>query len=364
MNRTRFPGPRRKGHATQAAAPARLVSGAVLAAYVETAKRVEIDPYAQLRRARLPSAAADWSAVRAPYARIVSLLSTSAEIADAPDFTLQLVRALARGPLGAARVVPPGVGTLAEGLERLRRGWREHDDGMRLALVVEGDSAVLRLTPTPQPPGLAAAPSELPLGMLLGAVRSIAGQDWRPQACAFVRSRPHDDAAFSELFGDVAFDQDHDAMTFPAADLLRPLATSGADVTSSADPAAAPLSPAPAADLVRAIILELLPGGGCSIQTVGQRLGVDRRTIHRRLAAEGQTFTGLVQSLREASVADRLAEFDGRFGALARLLGFASRSTFSRWFRQTYGATPSQRIGLLSRADMACAGDSASCMRR
>lgn len=41
----------------------------------------------------------------------------------------------------------------------------------------------------------------------------------------------------------------------------------------------------------RHILLVLLPSGQCSIDQVAQQLGVDRRTVHRRLEREGTTFT-------------------------------------------------------------------------
>jgi AraC-like DNA-binding protein len=292
------------------------------------------------------------------------MLAASAELAEAPDLALRVVRGLRdRGCCSWLPHVPSEIDTVAAGVEQLCATWRHCDDGTRLTLTIEDECAVLRLTAGQG----GAAPSELPLGLLLCAVGAFLGPDWRPESCAFARSHPGEGVCFSELFGDVAFDQDHDSMRFPAADLLRLLPQQGAQPPAAVDRPSTPpaVDPSrPSAEVVRVVILELLPGGACSIQAIGRRLGVDRRTIHRRLAVEGQTFSGLVQSVREAAVAEGLAAHEGRFGVLAQLLGFTGRSTFSRWFRKTYGMTPSRRLTTLRQADMCGAGDSASCMQR
>ena len=50
--------------------------------------------------------------------------------------------------------------------------------------------------------------------------------------------------------------------------------------------------PTTCAGQVRQLVVMLLGSGSCTIERVAQHLGVDRRTIHRRLASDGQTFSG------------------------------------------------------------------------
>ena len=49
---------------------------------------------------------------------------------------------------------------------------------------------------------------------------------------------------------------------------------------------------------VRECIYMMLPSGLCSADHVAQRLGVDRRTVHRHLAREKLTFSKVVDSVR------------------------------------------------------------------
>jgi AraC-like DNA-binding protein len=70
---------------------------------------------------------------------------------------------------------------------------------------------------------------------------------------------------------------------------------------------------------------------------------VDRRTVHRRLANEGATFTGLVEAVRR-ELAERYVKDPHRsLAEVSLLLGFSAPSGFSRWYRQRFKAKPSEQ---------------------
>jgi AraC-like DNA-binding protein len=95
-------------------------------------------------------------------------------------------------------------------------------------------------------------------------------------------------------------------------------------------------------DRVRELVELLLPTGRCSVEQVARSLGVDRRTVHRRLASEGQTFTSLVDAARR-DLAERLVRGQSRpLTEVAEILGFSSHSNFTRWFRSRFDCSPSQ----------------------
>jgi AraC-like DNA-binding protein len=93
---------------------------------------------------------------------------------------------------------------------------------------------------------------------------------------------------------------------------------------------------------VRALIEALLPAGHCSIVQVARSLGVDRRTVQRRLAGSGHSSSSLRDPVR-ADLAERLVPNPRRsLTQIAEELGFSEPSAFSRWFRGRFGASPSQ----------------------
>ena len=90
---------------------------------------------------------------------------------------------------------------------------------------------------------------------------------------------------------------------------------------------------------VREIVLQQLGGGACSIERVAQHLGIGRRTIHRRLASEHETFSNILDTVRR-ELADRyIKEGKRSMTEVSTLLGFSALSGFSRWYRRQHGET-------------------------
>ena len=92
---------------------------------------------------------------------------------------------------------------------------------------------------------------------------------------------------------------------------------------------------------VRELIKLFLPAGLCSQSQIARELQFDRRTLHRHLAAHGETFTTLLDAVRVELAEQYL--LNGRYSLsdISQLLGFAAPSGFSRWFRDQYGCTAS-----------------------
>lgn len=97
------------------------------------------------------------------------------------------------------------------------------------------------------------------------------------------------------------------------------------------------------ADGVRHILFVLLPSGQCSIDEVAQQLGVDRRTVHRRLAREGTTFSEVLNTIRRELATHYVDDGKRPLSQVAELLGFSALSAFSRWYKQQFGEIAARR---------------------
>ena len=94
---------------------------------------------------------------------------------------------------------------------------------------------------------------------------------------------------------------------------------------------------------VRQLIVLLLPRGLCRVEVVAQHLGVDRRTVHRKLDAEGTSFSTLLDTERR-ELARRYIEGSERpLTEIAALLGFTAASAFSRWHTASFGSSAARR---------------------
>jgi AraC-like DNA-binding protein len=96
---------------------------------------------------------------------------------------------------------------------------------------------------------------------------------------------------------------------------------------------------------VQQLVVLLLPRGHCRVEVVAQHLGIDRRTLARRLAAEGTSFSELVAGVRGELVARYLEERSRTLAEISALLGFSMPSAFARWHRQQFGAAARSRLG-------------------
>ena len=93
---------------------------------------------------------------------------------------------------------------------------------------------------------------------------------------------------------------------------------------------------------MRRTILLLLPSGRCSAEQVADHLGVVCRTVQRRLAERGQSFSSMVNEIRTELATRHVIESDRPLTEVATLLGFSAPSGFSRWYHVQFGCSPKE----------------------
>lgn len=96
----------------------------------------------------------------------------------------------------------------------------------------------------------------------------------------------------------------------------------------------------PARTSVENIVAMLLPHGRVTIQDVAERLHVGQRTLARQLAAEGTSFSKVLDELRHDLARRHLAEGMTPISKIAWLLGFQNPGAFSHAFRRWSGRSP------------------------
>jgi AraC-like DNA-binding protein len=89
-------------------------------------------------------------------------------------------------------------------------------------------------------------------------------------------------------------------------------------------------------------IVPLLPHGHARIGTIAAELGVSRRTLARRLAAEGLTFRKVLDDLRFDLTKRYLREEDLPISEIAWLLGYRETSALNHAFKRWTGRTPTR----------------------
>ena len=91
---------------------------------------------------------------------------------------------------------------------------------------------------------------------------------------------------------------------------------------------------------VRIEITQALSAGVPKIADVAGRLDMSRRTLQRRLAADGHVYQELVDKARRELAGRLLGNTEFALAEVAFLTGYSEQSTFSRAFKRWYRQTP------------------------
>ena len=91
---------------------------------------------------------------------------------------------------------------------------------------------------------------------------------------------------------------------------------------------------------LRSLIRPYLPQGQPHLSLVAEVVGMSERTLQRRLAQAGLTFSEIVQDARFAIASDLMAETDLNIADIAFAAGYENAPHFSRAFKRLTGMTP------------------------
>jgi AraC-like DNA-binding protein len=86
----------------------------------------------------------------------------------------------------------------------------------------------------------------------------------------------------------------------------------------------------------------LLPAGRATLEQLGANLGQHPRALQRQLEREGRSFAVLLNEVRRELALRYLASPANSVGAAAQMTGYATLSSFSRWFAGEFGMSPAQ----------------------
>jgi AraC-like DNA-binding protein len=319
----------------------RLIRSAVLSNYVEVARSVGLDPYRMITEFRLPSAALNDPEVKVSAGAVGRLLEESAARSGKLDFGLRLADKRTVANLGALALLVREQPSIRKALDVMAGYMFLHGESLLLNVKEQDGEVTLSLAfdvsrPVPIRQGV-----ELGIGFLHRSLQHLFRERWKPQKVCFTHAGPAKKDAYRKFFGtDVLFNQDFNGIVCRSRDLDADVPAADAKmlryVQQYLDTIAARRNTTMTAR-VRECIYTMLPSGLCSADNVAARLGVDRRTVHRYLAREGQSFSSVTDSVRAELVTRYIENRDRPLASVSELLGFSALSAFSRWFKNRFG---------------------------
>lgn len=323
-----------------------VIRSASLHGYPELARSLGLQPQAMMRKAGLNPRCMEDPETPISVAAVRQLLESSAQAAGVDDFGLRLARDRRISNLGPISIVLHEEPTARQALDTLGRYLRLLNASLLTHIEDLGDLVIIR-----EDVLLEGAPSvrqsiELAVGVMARILAELLGPGWKPRRVCFTHRPPADLSIHRSLFGPaLEFNSGFNGIVCSASDLTARLPVHASGMSPYArrflDQALSTLR-GNTADSVRQLIAALLPGGRCTADQVAQHLGVDRRTLHRHLLAQGTSFSSLLLAIRSDFAQRQIRDSDRSLAELAELLGFSGPSAFAYWFRQHFGCTVSQ----------------------
>ncbi|MBU3738233.1 MAG: AraC family transcriptional regulator [Rhodoferax sp.] len=326
--------------------PIQVIRSASLSGYVELAQSLGLNPQAMMAQVGLNLRCLDDPETPISVLAVRQLLESSAQAAGVEDFGLQLARGRRLSNLGPISIVLREAPTARQALDTLGRYLRLLNASLLTHIEDHADVVIIREEVLIEAGGSVRQSIELAIGVMFRILRELLGPGWRPRQVCFTHRAPLRGDSHSQLFGSaVEFNSAFNGIVCAARDLTAPLP----DRESGLSPYARrfleqALSDAPGTTLgsARQLIAALLPGGRCTADQVAQLLGMNRRTLHRHLEADGASFSSLLHTIRTEFAGRQIRDSDRSLAELAELLGFSGPSPFAYWFRRQYGCTVSQ----------------------
>lgn len=134
-------------------------------------------------------------------------------------------------------------------------------------------------------------------------------------------------------------------LVFTNADATRPFLTSNEPLWAAFEPELrqrlADLDAAmTTAKRVRSALLEALPSGLVTMEAVARKLALSKRTLQRRIDAEGTSYQEILKETRVSLARHYLENTELSAAEISFLLGFDEPKSFYRAFRSWTGTTP------------------------
>ncbi len=185
---------------------------------------------------------------------------------------------------------------------------------------------------------------DLVAGIGVDMLRLLCRDDRVPSAVYLSHAAPENVSPYRERFRcPVRFDGEVPAVTFDASVLDATLDQANPQLLRLLERYLDDLQSAGSEDVsdtTRRLIRQAMYAGDCSIERVAAIMSVNKRTLQRRLKAEGTNFKALLDEVRFNAARKYLRESSGSLTLLSDILCYSDLSAFSNAFRHHCGLSP------------------------
>lgn len=285
---------------------------------------------------------------RIPYSATLALIECAATVLGDDSYGLRLGAAQeARdgGMLGFLMLNSP---TLLDALSNIQRYFRVIGEGEDIEIERMGPHVSLRFRETDRALRGLRHNSEYIAAIIVRACRDMTKKRISPVRVEFMHSRPNAKIAYAEHLGcSVRFHADWDALIYDAETMDLPIIGADSVLLKVLEQACRKiLGPMPkkqdVVHDVRELLIDKLAKGPLHFDGVAADLNMSSKTLERRLADKGTTFSALLEEVRSRLAKRYLSDTDLRLDQIAYLTGYSDPAALARAFKRWTGTTPMQ----------------------
>ncbi|MGH7025615.1 MAG: AraC family transcriptional regulator [Caulobacteraceae bacterium] len=321
------------------------VRSATLSNFAQVARQRGLSPIPMLREVGLDPAVLADPDMRLPARRVFDLLENAARASGWQNFGLRMAESRRLAEFGAVSLLIAHQSTLREGLETTIRYLPMINEALTIELEEIGDLVVIREALIIDDAAPTRQAYELAVGALFRMCNALLGPRWRPLMVHFAHSAPADLTVHRRLFGPaIQFGSEFNGVICSSEDLDRANPAADLKMANYARryvDALGGRGRLSAGDEVRQAAYHLLPLGRASIVNIARTLGLNPRSLQRRLAAEDEEFTAILNGVRRELARRHIENPNLSMTTLSEILGYSQLSSFTRWFSAEFGVSPS-----------------------
>lgn len=282
---------------------------------------------------------------RVAYSAIDRARANAAQDSRDPDFGLRAARAIHPGQIGALGYAVLASTSLYSSFQRMHRFIRIVNDESYFNICDGPDVITVNLSVN-SPSANEKVRDDGMIAYAVALARLNAGDGLNPVHVGFRHATPGNQDAYEALFRcPVKFGCEHNEIGFSREDAMQTLPSANPVLAQMNDRIVIRRLSALDRDNIpnraRSAIMEQLPSGHISDESVASALNMTSRTLNRKLKAEGLSFRTLLQTVREDLARQYIEDRSLTLTEITFLLGFSEMSSFSRAFKNWTGQSPS-----------------------
>jgi AraC-like DNA-binding protein len=279
-----------------------------------------------------------------PFAALGRLVSVCVAQTHCPHFGILVGQKAPISSLGIVGGLMQHSDTVGDALRSLVLHLHLHDRGAAPVLTVNGDVAILSYAVYDSGVECADQISDGAIATAVNVMRALCGPAWTPAEVLLPRGPPPDLEPYRTFFqAPVRFEEETASLVFLATWLDHRIAGADAVFRRMFEERVGELEAVHDGDFqeeLRRVLRTQLLTDRCSAAKVAELFAIHRRTLNRRLSADGTAFKVVADEVRFEIARQLLTDTAMPLGQIAAVLEYSEAGAFTRAFRRWAGQTP------------------------